>query len=166
VIEIGISPIAYIVAGHTVGAEPGGGVVRIRRLLVVLQMATRTVRRQCREHTAGVALRTILDVVPLGQGERAGMLEVGISPIAGVMACHAIHIESRRGVVRVGGLLVVLRMAACTVHGQRGKHTAIVALATILNVVPVRQGERAGMLEVRTHPGAGIVAAHAVHTEP
>lgn len=111
-------------AARTVGREAGGNVVRVRRPVVLRQVATRALRGGIREIARGVATRAVLDVVAAGEGEEI-MVRERRSPTGAqrIMALDAIGREARAGMVREGGGLVLITVAvdAVVAHPLEGQ---------------------------------------------
>ena len=94
-------PGALVVARRAVRAEPGTGMVRIGRRVVIRQVARVAVRRRARVPVA-VALQAVHVRVRSLQGEaRVVVIERGVVPRTLIMAQRAVRGEARRHVVRV-----------------------------------------------------------------
>lgn len=112
-----VAPVRSAMAFRAVGWETGGRVVRIVHVLIVVEVATRTVRRNGSNRT-GMALCTVLNAMPFGKRERIRMFEGGLAPIAGPMALCAIERYARGGVIRLACCVVIVAMAAYAVRGN------------------------------------------------
>ena len=130
-------------AGRAIEGEPGGCVSRIRRGIVVLQVAPR-ISAGCRQ--AGIDLVDVASCtrdadMGTGQGEnRLAMIEQRRHPGGSRVTRRAIRRESRVRRVRRG---LKIRLMAADARGRRsGEHPADVALRARHRKMSARQRER------------------------
>ena len=155
------------VAGQAVRREPGCGVVRIGRPVVLAAVAADAIRGQTLEDAVGVAGRASRRLVPPLQRE-ARMIELRTLPGRRLIAVagQAVRREARFHVVRIPGVVEVLAVAAHAIRGQTLVDAVGVAGRASRRLVPPLQRE-ARMIELRTLPGRRLVAVtgHAVRRE-
>jgi len=152
VIEGGIQPACGVVTGVAGLREIGGHVIRVRRALIVLQMATDAGR--------GIQVVVVVDVaigaLPRRHGVHAGqrkagavVIEGGVQPACGVVTRIASLRKIGGHVVRVRRALIVLEVAA---HAGAGVQ-AVVVVDVAIGALPGRHGVHAGQGEA----GRGVV---------
>ena len=113
VIERRSRPIRCRVAAFASGREAGLGVIRVRRPVEILRMATEALRRQTLEQAADVTLRAICLNVGAGQGEARQriMIETCVLPLIDRVARLALERYACRRVVEAPSACIVLLMA-------------------------------------------------------
>lgn len=168
VVKIRLVPIAVrgFMAKLAGRRKTGGHVVRIPGLLVIGAMTAITFPRSPGVNSifmAGGALERGMDTLT---GKDAVMVEGSLIP-AGVgrqMAQLAGRRETRLGMVRLGGLFIILSVAGIAIKGSLTKVSALMAIVTAqVPVGGVERHPRPGtVIPVHGGPGDGTVAILAV----
>ena len=116
VVELRSGPLRGRVAGSAVLRESGCNVVRIRRLLIVRQVARGALRGQAGELTRRMALSARQGHMRSRQWERGlgAVIKLSSGPLRRRVAQCAILRESRRNVIRIRRLLKVGQVAVGT----------------------------------------------------
>lgn len=111
VVKRGRLPGGRAVAHIALLRKPARDVIGIGGGLIVRQVAADTRRRREIVVSVLVAIRALQLQVPTRQGEAAlGMIERGRLPGGGAMANRAVGRKSARGMIRIGGRLIVVHM--------------------------------------------------------
>ena len=169
VIEGGAQPVSGRVAQRTILREAGCDVIRIGGGLIFLEVAGITSGAESFVNSARMALHTSRRRVLAGEREGGlrGVVERSPSPIRGGVAELAILRESSRGMVRIGGALVVLQVARIASGAEAFVDSARMALdATRRRVLPSeRECGLGSVIEFRSGPIDRSVALRAILRE-
>ena len=157
VIENGSRPVGRRVAERTILRESGGGVRRIIRSLIVLQMARIARHRKALIHAIRMALQAGHGRMRAGERESGlrRVVEDGSAPIRGRVAELAILRESGGRVGRIIRALVVLQMTGIACRGQALIDAVRVALETSQRGMGA--GQREGGLGRVIEDGSGPI---------
>ena len=131
VIEYRSGPTRRVVADRAVRGEASLHVVRIRRALVIFDVAGIAIRRRACKFSVDVALRA--RNVYMGSGQRKWRLRVieyRASPRCRRVANRAVRRETRLHVIRIRCALVILDVARIAIGRRARKFTVDVALHT------------------------------------
>ena len=164
VIEGCAQPLCGVVAGGAGLWESRGGVVGILGGLVVLQMTGNAIGADGGEVAVGMALQAGDGGVRSGERELGHVvIEGGSLPGCGVVAGRAIAGESRRHVIRAGGLGEVGEVATGALGLDALKTVARVAGFAFQTLVRARESGtgKASVIEARDLPSIGSVTGFA-----
>jgi len=140
-VEYRATPVRRTVADRTIQWEVPLHVVRIRGPLVISQMATVAIARQCREIAIGMALRTRNRSVHTGQRETPYgiVIEAGGRPIGRRMAQRAVNRKARLHVIRIGRRFIVREMAGVAILRRTRESALRMALVALHRHVKASQ---------------------------
>ena len=161
VIERSAFPLRGAMAKNTVLREARGNVVRIRRALEVVQMATGTIFRRAFEHVVCMALLAGNGDVGSGEQELRGgvVVERRPLPLGGVVAGLTDLRKARRHMIGIRRSLELLQVAAHAVLRRPGKLVVYVAALAIHLRVGTRERKlRSCVIELRSAPRGGVMA--------
>ena len=130
-----------MVAQLAVSREPEVAVVRIRRRVVVRDVARRTVTRQPVIHIAAMARIAVVPRVSVRKRERGGVRVVRGVPPCRVMARLTHRVEPSRSMPRIGRRRVIIIVTRIALRRQTGVHPSHVAISAIEPRVPIGQRE-------------------------
>ncbi len=160
VIKLSTLPLDSRVAETTILREPGGDVIRIRRLLELRQMTRCTLRAKTRELAAHVAARTGGRGMFAREWKTSGriVIEDGPTPLCRRVARLASLRESCRRMIRIGCLLEIRQVARRTRRSQADELASHVAVrASRRRMFPGQRKLRRAVVEGRARPLRGRV---------
>ena len=168
VVERCACPTRGRVAEGAIRRETGLRVIRIRGPVEIPDMTRAAIIRHRVEVAVHMALGTRHTRVRSGQRERSlGVIERRALPIRGAVAQGTVGRKSSRLMIRIGGPVEIIQMAARAV-GRRGrKRPADMALiAGQRGMCPRQRKLRGRMVERCVFPLRGVVALGAIRGEP
>ena len=163
-VEDGSRPTRGIVATLASGWESSLGVIRIGCALIILSMTGVAIGGGSSELAIDVAEVAGDADMRAGQRERSlRMIEIGTRPTGGVVAGGAIGGKTCLHVIRIGGALEILGVAAVAIGGSAREFVIDVAQRTSDADVRAREREWSfRMIEDGSGPAGGVVAQRAI----
>lgn len=144
--------------------EVCGLVIWIGNALVLIEMATRAIRRN-RTNFAFVTLRAFESTMSQGQREGRRMIKRRARPRNRAVALRAFGRELGLDVVRIVRTLVIVHVARGAICGKSRRDSLRVALGAVDALVSAAQREGRRMLERNSVPRCRCVALGAVGAE-
>lgn len=137
---------------HTVRGESRDHVIRVRRVVVVVQVAIRTIGRKIRRCAGYVTLRTVDTRVSCAKREGTGMGKARELPAVRLVAVEAVCAEAKSCMVRIHRTLEVVKMARHTIRIEYIQVSEFVTFGTVERGMATVERERCGVGKMRCIP--------------